>query len=234
MRQPDAGSRRKKLLPAALLAASGALMMLASSGSGDSRHLRHPSASRKLSADKPPRKLVNAPPAGSGTGSSSNGEEGDLMVENVSVQNILPQVQQPQAEPARAADEAIAVAGVEPEAQGKASDGKIEGSKAEAAPSKDGTVKISPQIAATVHKLAAPLLADEANIFAFDANDPRPVMNTFFAIPETLAIKKDDAETLAVWKRAWSNAGWNPVSLEWTSISSPCAGKHYVCFGVFI
>ena len=75
------------------------------------------------------------------------------------------------------------------------------------------TTRYSPAIAAKVHELAAPMLVDEANIFAFDENDPRPVMNTFFAIREGLvAIKKDDAETLAIWKQAWSAAGWNPVS----------------------
>ena len=75
------------------------------------------------------------------------------------------------------------------------------------------TTRYSPAIAAKVHELAAPMLADGANIFAFDKNDPRPVMNTFFAIREGLAaIKKDDAETLAIWKQAWSAAGWNPVS----------------------
>lgn len=73
------------------------------------------------------------------------------------------------------------------------------------------TTRYSPAIAAKVHELAAPMLADGANIFAFDKNDPRPVMNTFFAIREGLAaIKKDDAETLAIWKQAWSAAGWNP------------------------
>ena len=66
----------------------------------------------------------------------------------------------------------------------------------------------------TVHELAAPFLEDQANIFAFDGNDPRPVINTFFAIPEGEKIKKVDAEILAVWKRAWSSAGWNPVSLQ--------------------
>ena len=67
-------------------------------------------------------------------------------------------------------------------------------------------------ISQTVAQLTEPFLADEANIFAFDAADPRPVIHTFFAIPETLTIRKDDAETLAVWKQAWSALGWNPVS----------------------
>ena len=74
--------------------------------------------------------------------------------------------------------------------------------------------KISPAISETVHRLAQPFLDDEANIFAFDANDSRPVINTFFAIPEGQSIQKVDAETLAVWKRAWSSAGWNPVSIS--------------------
>ena len=45
-------------------------------------------------------------------------------------------------------------------------------------------------------------------MFALDEADARPVMNTFFAIPEGMSIKKEDAETLAVWKHAWSAAGW--------------------------
>ena len=72
----------------------------------------------------------------------------------------------------------------------------------------------SESVVNTVHELAAPFLEDQANIFAFDGNDPRPVINTFFAIPEGQKIKKVDAEILAVWKRAWSSAGWNPVSLQ--------------------
>ena len=81
------------------------------------------------------------------------------------------------------------------------------------APATTSTTRYSPAVAAKVKELAASLLADEADIFAFDENDSRPVMNTFFAIREGLvAIKKDDAETLAVWKHAWSAAGWNPVS----------------------
>ena len=71
---------------------------------------------------------------------------------------------------------------------------------------------ISPSISQTVVELTEPLLADESNIFAFDASDPRPVVHTFFAIPEGLTIRKDDAQTLAVWKQAWSALGWNPVS----------------------
>ena len=72
--------------------------------------------------------------------------------------------------------------------------------------------RISPEISNVVHKLAAPFLADEASIFAFDGNNSRPIMNTFFAIPKGKTIKRTDAETLAVWKAAWSAAGWNTVS----------------------
>ena len=71
---------------------------------------------------------------------------------------------------------------------------------------------ISPEISKVVQKLAAPFLADEANIFAFNKADTRPVMNTYFAIPKGKTIQKTDAETLAIWKAAWSAAGWNPVS----------------------
>lgn len=86
------------------------------------------------------------------------------------------------------------------------------------------TTRYSPAVAAKVQELAAPLQADEANIFAFDESDSRPIMNTFFAIREGLvAIKKEDAETLAIWKQAWSAAGWNPVSSEKVSISRICA-----------
>ena len=72
--------------------------------------------------------------------------------------------------------------------------------------------EVDPAIVQTVQKLAEPFLADESNIFAFDETDPRPVVNTFFAIPEGRQISQIDAETLAVWKQAWSGAGWNPVS----------------------
>ena len=72
---------------------------------------------------------------------------------------------------------------------------------------------IPPEIIDTVAQLAEPFLADEANIFAFDETDPRPVVNTFFAIRDGKSISKADAETLAVWKQAWSGAGWNPVSI---------------------
>ena len=72
--------------------------------------------------------------------------------------------------------------------------------------------EVDPAIVQTVQKLAEPFLADESNIFAFDDADPRPVVNTFFAIPEGRQISQIDAETLAVWKQAWSGAGWNPVS----------------------
>ena len=72
--------------------------------------------------------------------------------------------------------------------------------------------EVDPAIVQTVQKLAEPFLADESTIFAFDETDPRPVVNTFFAIPEGRQISRIDAETLAVWKQAWSGAGWNPVS----------------------
>ena len=72
--------------------------------------------------------------------------------------------------------------------------------------------EVDPAIVQTVQKLAEPFLADESTIFAFDETDPRPVVNTFFAIPEGRQISQIDAETLAVWKQAWSGAGWNPVS----------------------
>ncbi len=72
--------------------------------------------------------------------------------------------------------------------------------------------KISPAVADTVHRLAEPYLADEASIFAIDASDPRPVVNTFFAIRDGQTISPADAETLAVWRRAWDGFGWNPVS----------------------
>ena len=72
--------------------------------------------------------------------------------------------------------------------------------------------RISPEISKAVNELASPFLADEVNIFAFNKTDTRPVMNTFFAIPKGETIKKTDAETLAVWKHAWSAAGWNTVS----------------------
>ena len=73
--------------------------------------------------------------------------------------------------------------------------------------------RISPEISKVVQKLAAPFLADEANIFAFDENDSRPIMNTFFAIPKGQSIGREHAEILAVWKQAWSQSGWNPVSI---------------------
>jgi hypothetical protein len=77
----------------------------------------------------------------------------------------------------------------------------------------DGNGQIAPAISETVRQLARPFLDDEASIFAFDATDPRPVINTFFAIADGRRINRADAETLAVWKRAWSGAGWNPVSV---------------------
>ena len=73
--------------------------------------------------------------------------------------------------------------------------------------------KISPLVIDTVHRLADPFLADESSIFAFDDTDARPVVNTFFAIRDGQTISRADAETLAVWKRAWDGFGWNPVSV---------------------
>ena len=72
---------------------------------------------------------------------------------------------------------------------------------------------IPPEILESIAQLAKPFLDDESNIFAFDETDPRPVVNTFFAIRDGQSISKEDAETLAVWKQAWSGAGWNPVSI---------------------
>lgn len=72
----------------------------------------------------------------------------------------------------------------------------------------------APGIVNTAHKLAAPFLEDQANIFVFDETDTRPVMNTFFAIQEGKTIRDVDATMLAVWKQAWSGAGWNPVSIS--------------------
>ena len=72
---------------------------------------------------------------------------------------------------------------------------------------------IPPEILESIAQLAKPFLDDESNVFAFDETDPRPVVNTFFAIRDGQSISKEDAETLAVWKQAWSGAGWNPVSI---------------------
>ena len=72
--------------------------------------------------------------------------------------------------------------------------------------------KVSPSLVETVHRLADPFLAGESSIFAFDDTDPRPVVNTFFAIRDGQTISRADAETLAVWRRAWDGFGWNPVS----------------------
>ena len=44
--------------------------------------------------------------------------------------------------------------------------------------------------------------------------DPRPVMNTFFAIKTIETLQEEDAQVLAVWKHAWSAAGWNPRVLN--------------------
>lgn len=73
--------------------------------------------------------------------------------------------------------------------------------------------KASPIIIETVNKLTDALLVDDGNLYAFDETDPRPVVNTFFAIPEGQNIRQEDAAILAVWRQAWSSAGWNPVSI---------------------
>ena len=88
--------------------------------------------------------------------------------------------------------------------------------------------EVDPAIVQTVQKLAEPFLADESNIFAFDETDPRPVVNTFFAIPEGRQISQIDAETLAVWKQAWSGARWNPVSSIDSSLGALWWFLHYV------
>lgn len=76
--------------------------------------------------------------------------------------------------------------------------------------------KVPPSLVETVHRLADPFLADESSIFAFDDTDPRPVINTFFAIRDGQTISRADAEMLAVWRRAWDGFGWNPVSrVDW-------------------
>ena len=74
--------------------------------------------------------------------------------------------------------------------------------------------RFGPGIVNTVHKLAAPFLEDQATIFIFDETDTRPIINTFFAIQEGQTISDVDATMLAVWKQAWSGAGWNPVSIS--------------------
>lgn len=74
---------------------------------------------------------------------------------------------------------------------------------------------ISPKVVETIRLLALPLLDSTDNIFAFDESDPRPIMNTFFSVQDRHGnIREDDAQTLAVWKHAWSAAGWNPRVLN--------------------
>lgn len=79
---------------------------------------------------------------------------------------------------------------------------------------------ISSAVADRVRHLGEPIYADEANIFAFDETDSRPIMNTFFHVitnghnKNWDHFKKWDAEVLGVWKAAWSAAGWNPRVLN--------------------
>jgi hypothetical protein len=75
-------------------------------------------------------------------------------------------------------------------------------------------MEFAPGIVNTVHKLAAPFLEDQTNIFVFDEIDTRPIINTFFAIQDGQTISDVDAKMLAVWKQAWSGAGWNPRILN--------------------
>eukprot|EP00562_Extubocellulus_spinifer_P007790 CAMPEP_0178509716 /NCGR_PEP_ID=MMETSP0696-20121128/21437_1 /TAXON_ID=265572 /ORGANISM="Extubocellulus spinifer, Strain CCMP396" /LENGTH=141 /DNA_ID=CAMNT_0020139361 /DNA_START=81 /DNA_END=503 /DNA_ORIENTATION=+ len=78
---------------------------------------------------------------------------------------------------------------------------------------------ISLEVATTVHRLARPILADETSIFAFDKSDPRPTINTFFNVFEGQSIDPIDAEILAVWRHAWSSAGWNPRVLNLSHVT---------------
>ena len=84
-------------------------------------------------------------------------------------------------------------------------------------------MEFAPGIVNTVHKLAAPFLEDQTNIFAFDETDTRPIINTFFSIQEGQPISDVDATMLAVWKQAWSGAGWNPVSICSTTPTCICS-----------
>ena len=179
-------SRRRKLLPAAVLSMSAALLMLSSDNNNNSSNLRLSSSSRKLSENNSPaRKLVN------GGGEAIIGNRKLIRGDSYSLigKTLI-----------SGADHSLI--------NGEAINGTTSTRRVLQA-----NEKISPTIAETVQQLAQPFLEDQANIFAVDGNDPRPVINTFFAIPEGQKIKKVDAETLAVWKQAWSSAGWNPVSL---------------------
>jgi len=52
-------------------------------------------------------------------------------------------------------------------------------------------------------------------LYDFDANDPRPIMNTFFEKKTGVEeVKEEHIQMLAVWKEAWSKAGWNPRILN--------------------
>ena len=84
-------------------------------------------------------------------------------------------------------------------------------------------MEFAPGIVNTVHKLAAPFLEDQTNIFVFDEIDTRPIINTFFAIQDGQTISDVDAKMLAVWKQAWSGAGWNPVSIAYLTTLIICS-----------
>lgn len=58
--------------------------------------------------------------------------------------------------------------------------------------------------------LGGPFQKNHQNIYDFDPSDPRPVMNTFYQ----QSSNSHDLDALAVWKFAWSKAGWNPRVLN--------------------
>eukprot|EP00563_Minutocellus_polymorphus_P009690 CAMPEP_0181024072 /NCGR_PEP_ID=MMETSP1070-20121207/2378_1 /TAXON_ID=265543 /ORGANISM="Minutocellus polymorphus, Strain NH13" /LENGTH=342 /DNA_ID=CAMNT_0023101107 /DNA_START=30 /DNA_END=1055 /DNA_ORIENTATION=- len=78
--------------------------------------------------------------------------------------------------------------------------------------------QILPEVIEIVEDLVAPFLEDQNRIYEFDANDgdDRPAMHTFFAVQggQNGTISQQDMETLAVWKHAWSKAGWKPRVLN--------------------
>ena len=69
---------------------------------------------------------------------------------------------------------------------------------------KSSSKVISPKVAESVKLLTSTKPAD---IYAFDESDPRPVVNNG-------RLQDEDAQILAVWKHAWSAAGWNPRVLN--------------------
>ena len=73
---------------------------------------------------------------------------------------------------------------------------------------------ITPEVADTARLLTLRLLENADSIYAFDESDPRPVMHTFFSIKDQGTIQEEDDQILAVWKHAWSAAGWNPRVLN--------------------